>query len=515
MSETRVFYFSVRLLSNVIISQSSASAGDHQCLDYIPGGSLLGIAASTMYSRLTPEQAQQVFHSNAVRFGDALPFNGVEGAWPIPLCWHQVKGADIYVGDGVNKRVDEKAIFDPSRKNLAKNLQPKQLRAGHITADGQMLLAEKDHELKTAINAKTGAAAESQLFTYQSLKAGQVFAFSVTVDGSIADELTQLLQESLCGKIRLGRSRSAQFGEALIEPLNSSLEVATESNSTNELRLWLLSDLALLDDYGNALLQPTAESLGLPEGSKWEVSKSFIRPRSYTPFNAKRRCYDLERQVISRGSVLVFSLSRELKDEEIEALRFVGLYQNAGLGHVAVNPSLLATEHPNFKEFVQKKVVQSNTVKEPTQSLLIRVLKQKSGIDQNNDQIEKMAKSLVDDIKAFFASASNWDGLAENYYFEQVGRSQWGQIRTTVQENSKDLASLEKALFDEQHGIIRKREGQEVWSYAVNTTQVLADKMKQAIQDLPKENLARILAHACTMLMSNKSTEERAQGEQA
>lgn len=516
MNQPRVFYFSLRLLSNVIVSQSSATAGDHQCLDYIPGGSLLGVAAAALYSRLSAEQAQQLFHTQAVRFGDALPYNGAESAWPVPLCWHQVKGESIYVPGIVEKRLDAKAVFDPSRTKLDKSRQPKQLREGHITASGQMLQAEKDYELKTAIDAASGAAAESQLFGYQSLKAGQVFAFTLTVDASVPEEQVQQLLQSLSGTIRLGRSRSAQFGQALIEPLTTPLTVTSINNPGKELRLWLLSDLALLDEYGNALLQPTAAALGLPEGSEWEVKKSFIRTRSYTPFNAKRRSYDLQRQVISRGSVLVFTLPRELNPEELQRLQFIGQHQTAGLGHVAVNPALLASATPVFAsaEKVASVAVKAEPIAMPN-SLLLRALQQKAGASDENSQIEKLAGSLRRKINQALQSAANWAGLPENHYQGEISRSHWGQVRAMALAYSRNHAALMNTLFEDKHAVIRERDGQEIWSLPVSSTEKLANKIKQAVQDIPAHQRGQVLAHACTALMSNKSLNHTAQGERA
>lgn len=527
MNQPRVFYFSLRLLSNVIVSQSSATAGDHQCLDYIPGGSLLGVAAAAMYSRLSAEQAQQLFHTKAVRFGDALPYNGTESAWPVPLCWHQVKGESIYVPDSPEKRLSAKAIFDPSRVKLDKSRQPKQLREGHITASGKMLQAQKDYELKTAIDATSGAAAESQLFGYQSLKAGQVFAFALTVDASVPEEQVQQLVQSLSGKIRLGRSRSAQFGQAFIEPLKTPLIVASENNPGTKLRLWLLSDLALLDEYGKALLQPNAHALGLPEGSEWEVKNSFIRTRSYTPFNAKRRGYDLQRQVIGRGSVLVFKLPRELDAQEIERLRFIGQYQTAGLGHVAVNPALLARENPVFTTTAAAAASAARKVEPmtmPANSLLLRALQQKARLTRENGRVEELARSLIGKISQALQSAARWAGLPEDHYLGDVSRSQWGQVRAVVLGKSKNHKELMHELFDDQHAVMRSREGQAIWGLPVNTHEILADKMKQAVEQLEKQlsgenmdpqQLRQVLAHACTALMSKKPINHAAQGERA
>lgn len=522
MSQTQTLYFSLRLLSNCIISQSAATAGDHDCLDYVPGSALLGVAAGRLYAGLSQAQSNQLFHSGSVRFGDALPLNGDECSWPVPMCWHQIKGEDIYQGSSAKQQLNPNAIFDPSRKSPEEGKQPKQLRDGHVTASGKLIKAEKDYELKTAINAQTGSAASSQLFGYQSLKAGQEFIFTITVDTSVDAKLVKQLADSLAGEVLLGRSRSAQFGKANIKKISNLSDIAQVSADTS-LRLWLLSDLALLDDMGNPLVSPTAKALGLPEGSKWQVNQSFIRSRSYTPFNAKRRSYDLQRQVISRGSVLVFSLPRALTAQELQSLRFVGQFQEMGLGQIAINPQLLATAVPAFSSPKVAKVVTEKLPAEPN-SLLIRVLSHKRATLDINGEIEKQAKILVNEILKALNSAARWVGLPEGYYPADIPvRSQWGEVRNIAVTYSKQPEQLDYQLFAvdkddlkyNPHAVLRERAGQPAWKLEINATETLAERIKEELNKIPKETRGQALAQACTTLMSDKRLTQSPQGAQA
>ena len=521
MSKLRTYHFSLRLLSNVIVSQSSATAGDHQCLDYIPGGALLGVVATKIYNKLPLEQAQQVFHTNAVRFSDALPAKERESAWPVPMCWHSNKGESIYRETQQDKYLNANVIYDPSRKQAEQGKQPKQLREGYITASGLMLKSDKDYELKTAINAQTGSAADAQLFGYQSLKAGQVFNFFITVEADVNDEVLQLIRESLSGTIRLGRSRSAQFGQASIQEhkqAQDSVTIEQTTNNSKQLRLWLLSDLALMDDFGNPLLQPTAKSLGLPEGSQWRVESSFIRTRSYTPFNGKRRSYDLQRQVISRGSVLVFDLPRELSADELQELKFQGQYQSVGLGHIAVNPTLLESASPKFSKPLSEtsQSLESEIRFNPDSSLLISVLRAKAQIDSTDSVIEQQAKELVCKFKLALVSAARWAGHVEDHYLKEIKRSQWGEIRSVALMHSTDSSGLLKKLFEGDHAPIRKRDGQAAWALPVNATEILAEKVKEAITESAKDNkvnLGLVLAHACSLLMNDSKLSQSNIGE--
>src|SRR5690606_9135887 len=109
-------------------------------------------------------------------------------------------------------QLNAQALFDPSRKSVQQGKQPKQLRSGYVTASGHYFSVAKDYELKTAIDAQTGSAAESQLFGYQSIQAGQRFIFTLTLAQGLDADLSHKLQEALTGDVKLGRSRTAQFG---------------------------------------------------------------------------------------------------------------------------------------------------------------------------------------------------------------------------------------------------------------------------------------------------------------
>lgn len=506
-------HFSLHLLTNTIVSESSATSGDHQSLDYIPGATLLGVAAKRLYRDLAPEDSDLLFHSGAVRFTDALPAIQQAPGWPVPICWHQVKGESVFLPGSQNKVINSQAIFDPSRRQLEQGIQPKQLRSGYITACGHMISVAKDYELKTAINANTGAAAQAQLFGYQSIRAGQMFCFSVVADESVSDHLLKKIADCLVGEARVGRSRSAQFGHVQIEKATSPMAELEKNQSITELRLWLLSDLALLDDNGNPLLTPTAQAFGLPEQSEWLVQKSFLRTRSYAPFNAKRRCYDLQRHVISRGSVLVFKLNKPLTDEQYASLQWVGQHQAAGLGRIWVNPSLLSTESPVFNSKNAVNSVEVQPVAQPN-TLLVRSLVNRRKHIGASESIEQYAKKLVNDLKSALQNAAQWAGLPKGMFPpETPNRSQWGRIRTVALAHKTDREALMTELFDSEHALLRVRKGQEAWGLFVSSSVTLADVIKQKLTaDVPVDIGSQVLALACTQLMRDEHLNKAAQG---
>lgn len=451
--------FDIELEQAVIISQQAASAGAHQCLDFIPGSVLLGLAASRLYADLDSESAWTLFHSGQVRYSDALPLGACdETGYPVPLCWHAYKGEQWKQGG----RLLAESLFDPSREKGDETRQPKQLRDGYTTVSGEAFKPKHLQTLKTAIDPGTGRAAESQLFGYEMLAPGQRFRCTVSADDSVPTELWQRLQHAFVGAARLGRSRSAQFGSVNISACGAVSSRAAGAPVQGELTLWLLSDM-YLEDQGQPCLIPHPELLGLPAGSRWLSDRSFLRSRRYSVFNAYRRHFDSERQVICRGSVLRYSLPRPLTADERAALGLgVGLHLESGLGAVWVDPPLLESARPRFaKAPVQAVTAQTKLV--APDSVLISVLGQRLARRTGDIAPEEAARKLFKDLCARVREARRYAAVAAGVCIEGApGRSQWGRLKQLSSDFRNNPGGLLIALIDSNDGAIRERSGWEL-----------------------------------------------------
>lgn len=469
-------FFDVTLEQPLVISQQAASAGAHQSLDYIPGSVLLGLAASRLYAQLEPASAWTLFHSGHVRFSDALPLTGKTLCQPLPLCWHSYKGESCRA----NGYLLANQLFDPSQTATDAARQPVQVRTGYVAADGRYLMPERQQTLKTAIDRTTGMAAESQLFGYEALSAGQTFRFSLQADDNLDPTLWRTLLESLPGQARLGRSRSAQFGRVQI---SAQAEAALETpvDAGTELTLWLQSDL-LLEDAGQACLTPHPHLLGLPEGTQWQVGKSFLRSRSYSAYNAYRRHYGPERQVISRGSVLRYSLPRALSHDELQQLQHgLGLDIECGLGAVAVNPSILSQAQPAFPRPIAVQTVTQKTIQAPS-TPLITALRSRSERRLGSVNPERIARSIYLDLCQRILEARRFAGTPKGVSLEGApGRSQWGRFKQMSSDHRQNAAALWQALADEKDGVLRQRSGWDL-KYGPQPDQQLGIWLKASLE---------------------------------
>ena len=508
-------YFDILLEQPLILSQHAASAGAHQCLDLIPGSTLLGLAAGRLYAQLSQDSAWALFHSGKVRFGDALPLDPSGCiAYPVPLNWHTYKGERARdTGD----RLRADAVFDPARFDTDPQRQPVQMRGGYVSNNGRVVQPELESTLKTAIDPDTGMAAESQLFGYQALRAGQVFRVRIDADDDVSSQDWECLLAHLAGPARFGRSRSAQFGRVRIVTTPASAcpdtshhpNTAVSANNT-ELTLWLLSDLAL-ERHGQPCLEPDPALLGLPEGTFWEVNSSFLRTRRYSPYNAYRRHHDSERQVIVRGSVLRYRLPRALTAEELARLNNgVGLHIESGLGRVWVNPPLLSHAQPVFMDDVpvtadhQAAPLVPAAQPRPAGSTLLDVLERRVARRNGGSVAETAARALYAELCERIREARRFAALATNVPLESApGRSQWGRLKQLASDlrHPHEQDTLWRQLCTAENAILRERSGWDT-RYGPEPDQQLHVWMRQRLQPLHGNvsvDLASVIGHLAVL----------------
>jgi CRISPR-associated protein Csx10 len=426
----KTFQFTARLVTDAVISERSATTGGHRCLDYIPGACLLGAVAAELYDGLE-QDAFTVFHSGKVRFGNAYPLSTTgEPALPVPFAWHTTKGEEMN-GSVANVKNLLCATAAQHEEWEKKGDQQKQLRSGYFTLSGKLLQPAKRYRLKTAINRrKMGMAEESQLYGYESLQAGSLWHFSVEFDDEVSEAVRQQVLSALGGTLRIGRSRTAEYGvlqtalcSAAIEPLPSA------SQSDGRLVIYCLSDLALTDEKGMPTLVP---DFGL-SAVTFDPAKSFLRIRSYAPFNGTRWRFDLERQVIAKGSILVYGgnpTSEDLQSLQDRIAKGIGLYRQEGLGKLLINPSFLAQFGFTASAIVRLPVAEPPVLSAANTPLSQWLLARASTQEQACKTIEQVEK-WVDDLVS--------GPCPKN--------SQWGQLRNiaflkTIDEIRKGIKQL-------------------------------------------------------------------------
>jgi hypothetical protein len=322
-----------------VFSERAATEGEHKTLAYPTGASLLGWAARA-YETFDDVDRTRIFHSGAVRFSNALPLTASgKVAFPAPQLIVEPK----HTHGGVASRALDRSsarVGTPKGggqyESLGKGL--------FITGDGEVVDPELGSRLRTAT--REGAAAEGQLFGYQHVSPDGAPRYAAVLE---ADDLSDCAWKRLCDRFKvprlfLGRASNTSSGGGYVcEVRDGDGDVwpaAVIADGSPRVRVWVLSDLAVVDDFGSPCFQPRPETLGLPAGGCLDGTDSAIAVRRYAPWNGKLGRRDLERQVITAGSVLTFAYGRPGAVGSVTA-GAVGLWRETGLGRIWVAPPLL------------------------------------------------------------------------------------------------------------------------------------------------------------------------------
>ncbi|MFH1465588.1 MAG: hypothetical protein ABIO70_14470 [Pseudomonadota bacterium] len=420
----------VTLLSDAIFTASSATIGRPASLDRLPGATLLGAAAARCYPALEAlGLALGAFHLGEMRFGDGLPVHPELGvALPVPLSWHERK-----YGAGV---IDLSQVARPAE-------QLSRLGGGLVVRDGahwHRWDISLTTSMRTAID-EQGKAREGLLYGFEAVPAGTRYHAELA---AVSERALEIVTEALCGApIRVGRSRSAEFGEAVVRVLERTRvpDRPPRLAQPGRLRVLCLSDLALVDPVtGSPRLDPRPEDLDLPRGWRLDLDRSFLRSRRYSPFNGHRRRPDMERQVIEAGSVITFTRGEGAADLDLDKLsahvgRGVGEQLSSGLGHVLVEPPVLSEPEPCAVRLSESnQTAPAPPPSDPVIGWLLARQEHERLQDATWFEADRQAKE-----------AAGWN----------VPRSQWGRLRGLAAEARLAGRSREQLLAELKNQIER------------------------------------------------------------
>ncbi len=332
----------IMLLDDVVLPRESGSVGGAGTLDTIPGAALLGAAAGALY-KADPGAALKILHHGGVRFGDGLPIGPDEQpGLPAPRSLMHAKGA----------RPGHGSVHNKARRATGTESETatEALRRGRV-ADERYWEVDTATTMRTAIG-PDGRAHEGLLYGYEALSAGQRFRASLRAEDPALLAAAWAALQAQDGVIRVGRSRSAEFGRAQlreIPPLDPPVLAAPAE--LGRVVVLCVTDLCLYDaETGQPTFEPAGAAFGL-SGWRLDPNRSAIQTRRYSPYNAHRRRHDLERQVIAAGSVLVFEGKEtvDLAAARVVCAVGVGEHTGAGLGEVLLEPRLLSLSRLDLK----------------------------------------------------------------------------------------------------------------------------------------------------------------------
>jgi hypothetical protein len=435
-------YYTCTLLSDVVLNNKMATEGNMTTLDYIAGSNFLGVVANGIYAKHT-DKAYSILHAGEVSFGDAhisLNDKGTEVSYAMPFSLFKDKldKTKTWV-----HHLLEKEHFDNFRE---KGIQLKQERKDYLTPSGHILKSpEKSFALKSAQDRNERRSKDGAMFGFESLKAGQVYVFSVRYENI---EYQKIVEEFLRGKKRIGKSKTAQYGQVCIEKLeNEQAPKRIDSIPNTEYTIvYAESNLCFFNEYGQTTFQPNPEDLGLSSSSEICWEKSQIRTYAYSPWNGIRNTPNTQRDCILKGSVFYVKSAVSPEDKT----KSVGEYQAEGLGRVIYNPAFLKGNESDgewtfnlFKEPNKPENTQLESKEPKPTSDLGKFL---NGLREQKDKELAISKAVQVEL----------DLTAKS--LKEISSSQWGGVRAYA-TSAKNVEELRADLFDDflTHGISTER----------------------------------------------------------
>jgi len=415
--------YQVKFLSDIVLPATSNNEGNISDLDFIPGSNFLGMVALN-YD--TFEDSFKLFHSGAVKFGDANILKDDKQTYKMPLSYFHKKLDDTTLYN--HHFLEDKDFKAEDKGGLG---QLKQKRDGYITKDKKQINIDYNYSQKSAYNKDTRTSKDGQMYGYNAIQSGTTWQFSIKIDENISSNDLELLKQTITGKKRLGKSKSAQYG--LVEIKEKGQVQNIEDKNSNEIILYANSRLALVDKCGN----PTYDLKYLFEGlteKNIDYPKCQIRTSTFTPYNSKRETKDYERVCIQKGSVIVLT---DVKKEDIPS--FVGACQSEGFGEILLNPSFL---NENRFNLVELKKNTENTEKTPLTTKTALFLQQR-------EENKKAKLDLGQEVAKFINTHKD--------KYPNKMNSQWGTIRSLC---SKDTT---KTIYEEVEEYISKGLAKTKW----------------------------------------------------
>lgn len=402
--------FKCTLLTDVILNQKSATEGNRQTLDFIPGNNFLGIVASKLYGEeIDGRKALVLFHTGDVKFGDAHPSKGKVRGLKIPAVMFYPKLKQMTEECYVHHLVPDLSCKDIKDKQL------KQCRSGFycfspFEKKAEKVGLERSFAIKSAYDKQNRRSKDEMMYGYESLEKGSIFYFEVCFNDR-SEKYKEEIKSCLEGERRIGRSRTAQYGLVKIKEADYEQVSSDFQKKENIVTVYADGRLIFLDEFGIPTFRPTEADLGF-SGGKIRWDKSQIRTFQYAPWNSKRQTYDTDRCGIEKGSVFVIELS---ETDSLSPVEYIGSYQNEGFGKVIYNPDFLSADKKGktmyrFTESARNnepaKVNKSDDLKANVS--LLKYLRNQKNIEMLQNDIYKEVNEFVDDYSSLYKGGDSF-----------------------------------------------------------------------------------------------------------
>lgn len=355
---THVLRYRLQLTSPVVVPVTDSDPNTVVTRQDIPGSYILGVAAWHYLRKANHTPADEAFRhaflDGNLRFLTAFAeaCDTLQRLIPIPHSVRQFKNTGELID-----------LVEVPAEEPTKRLDAQSARINPESLETQSVKIELNYHHTRANDRRKGRALGAAVpdggafFKYQAIQRGQSFQGAILGSETDLQNLQTWLQD--LNMIRLGRSRSAQYGEVEFtfaggpEALDNCPEwngflpqqVADTANAGRSLIITALSPLLTVNDAGHPEprfpKRELAAMLGV-DTLELVLSASYTRTEVIGGYHAHLSLPRQQWPTIGPGSVFVFELKRDLDEAGKEALvklekDGLGLRKGEGYGRIAVN----------------------------------------------------------------------------------------------------------------------------------------------------------------------------------
>ncbi|MBD3377962.1 hypothetical protein GF406_23235, partial [candidate division KSB1 bacterium] len=408
MTEKKCFQLvvDIELQAPVLIARTVGDENMVASEDYIPGAVLLG-ALANLYNGGQPKagvperEFAELFLNNAVRFLNGYPRVEVDGkkdlfcrALPVPrsIQYKKIKDAPaeeqfIKKEGDLYKLVTFKSLVgNVDINNIAPVTKYKSgfciLRANGENVEYSEYQVSKQYQFHhQRTDQRTGRSADAEIYNYESIRPYQCFR-SMILGSKEKLEILETLIQNNNGRIRIGRSKNTQYGNARLVCVGAVEEYEQECPGLRNAKGKALTNqqfiLTLLSDWipeqaGQITIAHVSREIARAlndlrvvddkkelDAPKDEMTccNAFFKTDTVEKYNAAWKARTPSQICLTKGSCFVFELPSNLSISDIKKelnclqIEGLGLRRNEGFGRIAIDwqGNHLSSKEPNKNE---------------------------------------------------------------------------------------------------------------------------------------------------------------------
>lgn len=446
----------------LILFKKAKTEQSTETLEFIPGSLFRGVVANKLFndSAATDEQIDDIIFNGNVWFGDAHLIIKGQRSKPIPFSIHKYQ-----------KTPKGELPFINLSLETPLKLKHKQVREGYyIEKNGKFLYQSpgRSERMKAARSLEHRASEESGMYLYRYIEAGQSFEFFVhTKEEKLPkneDSVLTKIAECFSQNLYLGKSKSSEFGGKIkVEAIGDIERFEEEAGNVQVKTLFAASNWCFLNEYGTYTSHITAEMVCGNADAKIDWNKTFLRFRTYAPFNSHRNAYDAQRLIIEKGSVITLEnpvmVSKKFLQDRI------GVHKTEGFGEVLHDIDILekgsiAIEKHDPKELEKKEsesLIEKGDLNDPFLLSLAHRKEAKKQLIADYNNVEELVEENKNAKKLDKIKDSQWGNILrkckDKISIEEIetllfvnDQTKLDKNKTTTKWNEQDLKDLKSVL---------------------------------------------------------------------